>query len=514
MSELKHLVTELQSFGLRLENQIMRRKGGAGPAEGGALLIGGRPVSVPVASPFVSASPFRLEKMETGFWISRDGRPELPVEIMEPPRFYRGQTREGLPYSHLALLHGRDCLATTIHQRCVHWEQGRSCWFCGIEISLKNQSTLAIKTPEQLAEVTSAATDLDGIRHVVLTTGTCGTPEKDIDQLARCAAAIKKASGLPVHVQCLPPPQTGVLEILKKAEVDTIGLHIESFDESVLAETAPAKAAIGLQGYLRAWQEAVELFGPNQVSSFLIAGLGEKKESILQGTALLADLGVYPFIVPLRPIPGTFMENARPPDPDFMVEVYETVAEMLKNKGLAAVKNLAGCVRCGACSALPFYEQPLETLVCHPARTREEKEWAAAIRHRVFVEEQKLFPETDRDENDRKSIHLVAVNEGNIVGTVRVFPEENNGHWIGGRLAIQKDFRFSGAGEALVREAVATVRRKGCNLFTAHIQRENVPFFVRLGWQAVGPMFEYRGRPHQLMEADLKQGLLRSDGHR
>jgi putative N-acetyltransferase (TIGR04045 family) len=109
---------------------------------------------------------------------------------------------------------------------------------------------------------------------------------------------------------------------------------------------------------------------------------------------------------------------------------------------------------------------------------------------------------------------LVAENEGNIVGTVRVFPEENNGHWIGGRLAIQKDFRFSGAGEALVREAVATVRRKGCNLFTAHIQRENVPFFVRLGWQAVGPMFEYRGRPHQLMEADLKQGLLRSDGHR
>ena len=270
-----------------------------------------------------------------------------------------------------------------------NWEQGRPCRFCGIEISIKTQSTVAVKTPDQLAEVAARARDLDGIQHVVLTTGTCGAPEKDIDHLARCTAAIKKASGLPVHVQCLPPQKPGVLETLKEAGVDTIGLHIESFDEAVLAATAPAKAAIGLKGYLRAWKEAVELFGPNQVSSFIVAGMGEKKESILRGSALLADLGVYPFIVPLRPIPGSLMENTRPPDPAFMVEVYEAAAEILKNRGLSSSKCLAGCVRCGACSALRFYEQPdgspgLPSGADSPGGDR-----AAAIRHRVFVEEQR-----------------------------------------------------------------------------------------------------------------------------
>ena len=504
--DTKQLVTELQSLGLRIENEILSRRGGAGPAEGGNLLIGGRPVSVPVASPFVSASPFRLEKNGQGFRICRENGLDLPVQVINSPRFYQGRTAEGIPYSHLALRHGQDCLATTVNQHCFNWEQGRLCRFCGIELSLKNQSTVPLKTPEQLAEVATLARDLDGIRHVVLTTGTCGAPEKDIDHLARCTVAVKKASGLPVHVQCLPPPNPGVLETLKEAGVDTIGLHIESFDGRVLSEMAPAKAAIGLENYQRVWREAVELFGPNQVSSFILAGLGEKKESIILGSALLADLGVYPLVVPLRPIPGSLLENARPPHPAIMVEIYEAVAEILKNSGLSSSKNLAGCVRCGACSALPFYEQAPESFTCHPVRTQKEGDQAAAIRHRVFVEEQGLFPETDRDENDPQSIHLVAENEGDLIGTVRVFSVENNGHWIGGRLAIQKEFRFSGVGERLVREAVAQVKRRGCTLFTAHIQQENVPFFTRLGWQPIGPIFEYRGKPHQRMEADLSQG--------
>ncbi len=333
MLELKRLVTELQSLGLRIENEILSRKGGAGPAEGGNLLIGSRPVSVPMGSPFVARSPYTLRKVKEEFRICRNNKPLVLAETIHPPRFYQERTAEGISYQQIALLHGRDCLATTVRQTCLHWARGIPCRFCGIEVSLQKESTLTLKTPEQLAEVASRARDMDGIRHVVLTTGTCGVPEKDIDQLARCTVTIKKAASLPIHVQCLPPQKPGVLETLKEAGVDTIGLHIESFDEAVLAETAPAKAVIGLKGYLRAWKEAVELFGPNQVSSFLVTGLGEKKESILQGSALLADLGVYPFIVPLRPIPGSLMENARPPDPAFMAGVYEAVAEILKNRG-------------------------------------------------------------------------------------------------------------------------------------------------------------------------------------
>jgi putative N-acetyltransferase (TIGR04045 family) len=267
---------------------------------------------------------------------------------------------------------------------------------------------------------------------------------------------------------------------------------------------APIKAAIGLKRYEEAWKAAVEVFGPNQVSSFLITGLGESPGSIISGSEHLADLGVYPFVVPLRPIPGSLMAHALPPDPAIMTAIYEQVAGILEKKGLSAARSLAGCVRCGACSALPFYERPEAALSCHRARTSAELKQAFAIRKDVFVTEQKIFDASDRDSNDLKSIHLIARQDQDVVGTVRVFPAGNgNGHWIGGRLAVKKGYRTSGAGELLVRNAVETVKRHGCSKFTAHIQEENIAFFSRLGWHGVEKPKAYFGRTHQLMEANL-----------
>ncbi len=165
-----------------------------------------------------------------------------------------------------------------------------------------------------------------------------------------------------------------------------------------------------------------------------------------------------------------------------MIRLYEQVAEILRRKGLHSTRSLAGCVRCGACSALPFFEHQEEGLICHPARERSDFDRVFEIRHNVFVKEQKLFQESDRDEDDAKSTFLVATMDGRVVGTVRVFPVDQNGHWIGGRLAIEKEpFRHSGAGGLLVHEAVRYVKKQGCSHFTAHIQAENVPFFLRSG---------------------------------
>jgi len=347
--------------------------------------------------------------------------------------------------------------------------------------------------------------ELDSVSHVVLTTGAFLPSGEEIDYLGRCAKAIKQVCDIPIHAQFLPPDDKKKLYELKEAGADTVGIHMESFDMGALGRCAPVKAAIGLKNYEKAWNWAVDVFGVNQVSSFVIVGLGEQEDSVVRGSEFLADRGVYPFVVPLRPIPGSLMQNCETPDHQTMKRVYKTVAGILRKKGLSARRSLAGCVRCGACSALQAYEREARPeFICRAAVTEDELTVALKIREDIFVREQGLFEASDLDENDPSSTHIIVKCDDQIVGTVRVFPEKDGlNFWVGGRLAVRKKHRDNHVGTLLVREAMRYVKKRGCMRFTAHIQEQNVEYFSILGWKAVGPIEIYHGKPHRLMEADL-----------
>jgi radical SAM protein (TIGR04043 family) len=356
--ETKTLKVELLCLGARVPGVDKGRKAGAGPAAGGMFLFGNTVANVPTQSWFVSTSPYSVspenEDENGNYVIKRNG--ERIVEVMFPrAKFQELKTKEGIPYDKIALLHGADCLATTTIQTCVYWNTPKRCKFCAIELSLKSGATIARKKPEDLAEVAIAAKKLDHVKHVTLTTGTTPTPDKGINYLAETARAIKEATGLPIHVQFEPPKELSMIDVLYDA-VDTVGIHVESFDRGVLKEVAPCKVEIPFQHYVDAWKRSVDIFGDSQVSSYVIAGLGESDESIIEGSKLLAELGVYPFIVPLRPIPGSLLENEKPPSPDRMQGIYARVAEILHDNGVSWRKNKAGCVRCRACSALTDFE--------------------------------------------------------------------------------------------------------------------------------------------------------------
>ena len=482
-----------------------KRSGGAGPAEGGTLIIKGVAATVPLDSPFAADSPWSLRLGPEGAELLLGGEPvEAEVEIAPRPRFYDEVTPEGVPLKQVALLHGRDCLASTVLQRCLFFNGPNRCSFCGIELSLDAGNTLEQKTPEQLALAAAKAKELDGASHVVLTTGSAAPAGSELKHLAACARAIKESSGLPIHAQFLPPPFNRSFRALAEAGVDTVGLHVESFDPTVLERHAIPKAGLGLGRFVEAWLEAVEVFGPGQVSSFLIAGLGEDPDELVAGCRMLAEMGVYPYLLPLRPIPGSELAEAAPPDPEYMSGLYKRVAAALQQTGMSAAQSKAGCVRCGACSALGAWELEPARLVVRPARGEAEREAALAVRERVFVREQGIVPLSDRDQIDERSIHLLALVQGDIVGTVRVYQSEDRPEaWVGGRLAVEKSQRRSGAGAALVREAMRTVRRRGCTHFTAEIQQANVAFFERLGWSRSGEPYEIHGWVHQPMTAEL-----------
>ena len=356
--ELHLVLADLQSLGVRVEPDALTeaRSGGAGPSDAGMMWVEGIPITFPHSSGFVSSSPFSIRKEEDGWGLYRQSERLAAVTLPPKPRFYELSTADGVPYWQIALLH-LDSLASTVIQTCIYWGNSDQCRFCGIELSLEAGQTIAVKTPAQLAEVAVAARDLDGAVDVTLTTGTTRGPDRGALYVARCAEAVKEASGLPVQVQFEPPEDLSVLDRVKDRGVDSIGMHVESFDPAVLAHVAPAKARTGIEGYFRAWERAVQLFGPGQVSTYVILGMGEDPEVTARGCQRAMDIGVYPFIVPLRPVPGSLMADVPPPAADYMRQVYRQAVPYLRQRGLASWHVKAGCARCNACSAMAAFEK-------------------------------------------------------------------------------------------------------------------------------------------------------------
>ncbi|HJW35469.1 MAG TPA: MSMEG_0568 family radical SAM protein [Actinomycetes bacterium] len=356
--ELGQLITELQSKGLRVERPFETRRGGAGPADAGMVWVEGVAVTVPVGASYVAGSPFVLRREDEGWGIYRDGARVATADPLERPRFYDLATADGVPYWKIALLH-LDSLASTVLQTCTYWGTSDQCAFCGIELSLQADRTIAVKRPDQLAEVAVAAKELDQVVDVTLTTGSTAAPDRGARYLGRCARAIKQATGLPIEGQFEPPADLGVLDEVHDDGLDSVGMHVESFDPEVLARIAPGKARTGIDGYFRAWERAVEVFGAGQVSTYVILGMGEDPELTVEGCRRAVDLGVYPFVVPLRPVPGSLMGDCMPPSADYMDRVYRQVAPYLVARGLGSGDVRAGCARCQACSAISLLERDL-----------------------------------------------------------------------------------------------------------------------------------------------------------
>jgi radical SAM protein (TIGR04043 family) len=359
----EQLINELQSYGVRLVDPSVgheSRRGGAGPSDHKAMTLDGMTVMVPVHTAPAFASPYVVEKPDAvgRSRISRDGVTLGDVSFPMRPRFYDRSTAEGIPYWKIAVLHSRDVLATTVLQTCIRYQsRTKTCQFCAIGQSLAAGRTIERKSPEQLAEVAKAAVELDGVKHMVMTTGTPPGRDRGAAILAESATAVKAAVDLPIQGQCEPPDDDVWFVRMRDAGIDALGMHLEAVTPQVRARVMPGKAQVSVERYFDAFAAAVPVFGRGQVSSYILAGLGDTKEAILATCEKLIALGVYPFVVPFVPISGTPLESHPAPSPAFMHEILGSLALMLRAGGLKATDIKAGCGKCGACSALSTYER-------------------------------------------------------------------------------------------------------------------------------------------------------------
>jgi len=315
---------------------------------------------VPIFTHASARSPYSAEVARDGLsaTLRRHGVVVAQIAFPRTPRFYSRTTADGVPYWKIARLHADDVLATTVLQTCMRYgKRETSCQFCAIGRSLASKSTVAEKTPEQLAEVVAAAVALDGVKHVVLTTGTPPTPDRGAAVLARAARAIKAAVSIPIQGQCEPPADLDWLERMAHDGIDSLGMHLEAVTERVRRRIMPGKAEIPVATYMEAFSRAVSVFGRGQVSTYILAGLGDPVEAIVDACRTLVALGVYPFVVPFVPISGTPLEHHPAPSPAFLEAVLSQVADLLSEGSLRSSDVKAGCVKCGACSSLRARER-------------------------------------------------------------------------------------------------------------------------------------------------------------
>jgi putative N-acetyltransferase (TIGR04045 family) len=138
------------------------------------------------------------------------------------------------------------------------------------------------------------------------------------------------------------------------------------------------------------------------------------------------------------------------------------------------------------------------------------------IRRAIFAEEQGLFEQSDVDEHDPHATPIVALGHvggmlDEVIGAVRIYPqrapgdaETGPGTWYGGRLGVSPRYRSRRVvGTSLICAAVSTAHALGCTRFLATIQLRNVGYFEQHHFASVRPV-EVCGRPHRLMEADLR----------
>ena len=140
-----------------------------------------------------------------------------------------------------------------------------------------------------------------------------------------------------------------------------------------------------------------------------------------------------------------------------------------------------------------------------PAVRIEITDWAKAeaqvmpVRIAVFVVEQRVPEDIERDEFDAVSRHAIARDAAStVVATGRLLPD---GHI--GRMAVAAPLRAKGVGGAVLEALVAEAVRTGLAEVALNAQVHALAFYRRHGFAEYGDVFMEAGIPHRAMRRTL-----------
>ena len=122
-----------------------------------------------------------------------------------------------------------------------------------------------------------------------------------------------------------------------------------------------------------------------------------------------------------------------------------------------------------------------------------------AVREPVFVQEQQVPLEEEWDELDPQCVHVIARDDAHHpIGTGRLTPK----HKIG-RMAVLREWRGKGVGEALLLALIERAREAGLREVSLNAQVGALGFYQKFGFVPFGERFREAGIEHQAMRMEL-----------
>ncbi|MEL7254102.1 MAG: GNAT family N-acetyltransferase [Pseudomonadota bacterium] len=123
------------------------------------------------------------------------------------------------------------------------------------------------------------------------------------------------------------------------------------------------------------------------------------------------------------------------------------------------------------------------------------------LRRVVFMVEQSVSEEDERDGMDDQAHHILASQDGRPVGCARIFLDGDVGKI--GRVCVLSDQRGTGLGKALIEACLTHLQTLGATRAKLGAQTHALGFYEALGFVAYGDEFDDAGIPHRMMERRL-----------
>lgn len=124
------------------------------------------------------------------------------------------------------------------------------------------------------------------------------------------------------------------------------------------------------------------------------------------------------------------------------------------------------------------------------------------LRHQVFVVEQGVPVEEEQDAADATATHLLA-RDGNVpLGTARILFQGDTAKV--GRVCVLPVARGTGLGADIIRATIAIAgKTPGITRVKLGAQIQALGFYEKLGFQALGPIYDDAGIDHRDMVLEL-----------